>query len=124
MDTSQSPLTESSTTTEIFSTSQDYLSLPPSSTKHVWGRVLALGSCSVKVRRREGRADGIPCNLLARSVSTVNSIISWNQCTCTCKLRDRSFIYQYCLSKANKILQRERCFFLFNITIHIVLKHF
>ena len=43
MDTSQTAFVE------VLNTLQDYQSLLPSSSKHVWGRVLALGGCSVKV---------------------------------------------------------------------------
>ncbi|XP_068677612.1 bridge-like lipid transfer protein family member 2 isoform X2 [Montipora foliosa] len=48
MDTSQSLKASGFTTNSMSSSSKDYLSIPPSSTRHVWGRVLALGSCSVK----------------------------------------------------------------------------
>ena len=49
MDTSQSAFVEGSTNSIVSNTLKDHSSLLPSSSKHVWGRVLALGSCSVKV---------------------------------------------------------------------------
>ena len=48
MDTSQTAFVEVSKNSVSLNTLQDYQSLP-SSSKHVWGRVLALGGCSVKV---------------------------------------------------------------------------
>ena len=49
MDTSQTAFVEVSKNSVLLNTLQDYQSLLPSSSKHVWGRVLALGGCSVKV---------------------------------------------------------------------------
>ncbi|XP_020627121.1 protein KIAA0100-like isoform X2 [Orbicella faveolata] len=48
MDKSQSLLPEGSTNTLLSTTVQDNTSLLPSSSRHVWGRVLALGCCKIK----------------------------------------------------------------------------
>ncbi|XP_015752770.1 PREDICTED: protein KIAA0100-like [Acropora digitifera] len=44
----QSSPADSLTTSPASSISQDYLSLPPSTERHVWGRVLGLGGCNVQ----------------------------------------------------------------------------
>lgn len=49
MDKSQSLLPEGSTNKLLSTTVQDNTSLLPSSSRHVWGRVLALGCCKIKV---------------------------------------------------------------------------
>ena len=51
LDTSHSQLTDGLTSGVVSSTSNDYFSIPPSTSRHVWGRVLTLGSCNVNVRR-------------------------------------------------------------------------
>ena len=49
MDKSQSLLPEGSTNKLMSATVQGDSSLLPSSSRHVWGRVLALGCCKIKV---------------------------------------------------------------------------
>ncbi|XP_015753045.1 PREDICTED: uncharacterized protein LOC107332819 [Acropora digitifera] len=48
VNTMQSSPADSLTTSPASSISQDYLSLPPSTERHVWGRVLGLGGCNVQ----------------------------------------------------------------------------
>ena len=52
MDKSQSLLPEGSTNKLLSATVQDNTSFLPSSSQHVWGRVLALGHCNLKVMFR------------------------------------------------------------------------
>ena len=52
MDKSQSLLPEGSTNNLLSTTLQDNTSFLPSSSQHVWDRVLALGSCNIKVMFR------------------------------------------------------------------------
>ena len=49
LDKSQNLLPESCTNKLLSTTVQDNTSLLPSSSQHVWGRVLALGCCKIKV---------------------------------------------------------------------------
>ena len=49
MDKSQNLLPEGSANKLLSTTVQDNTSLLPSSSQHVWGRVLALGCCKIKV---------------------------------------------------------------------------
>ena len=51
VNTMQSSSADSLTTSPASSISQDYLSLPPSTERHVWGRVLGLGGCNVQVKK-------------------------------------------------------------------------
>lgn len=47
LDTSHSQLTDGLISGVVSSTSNDSFSIPPSTSRHVWGRVLTLGSCNV-----------------------------------------------------------------------------
>ncbi|RMX38549.1 hypothetical protein pdam_00010221 [Pocillopora damicornis] len=81
MDTSQTAFVEVSKNSVLLNTLQDYQSLLPSSSKHVWGRVLALGGCSVKVTTELMEGIEIPASV--RVTGEVSSLfLEWSHDVC------------------------------------------
>ncbi|XP_078363340.1 bridge-like lipid transfer protein family member 2 isoform X2 [Oculina patagonica] len=81
MDTSHSLLIEGSTINAVSSTLQDHTSLLPSSSKHVWGRVLALGSCNVKLSTELMEGTEIPPSIRVTGEAS-SLVVEWSHDVC------------------------------------------